>query len=78
MLYWKKGRQPMIIARIHFKPEYASSFIFGSSGTQTVIEQSFESPEALVEVLKEFEPYITDCTTVINGKMLTLSAFTTQ
>lgn len=65
----------MIIARIHFKQEFAHRFIESKDGKQSVIEQSFASPEELIETLKEFEPYIADCTTVINGRMLSLSCF---
>lgn len=65
----------MIIARIQFKPEYASRFIDSRDGKQSVIEMRFSEPEELIETMKEFEPYIQDCTTVINGKMLCLSSF---
>lgn len=75
-LYWSKDNRPMIVARIYFKPEHAPMFIEQRGGSiQDVIEQRFESEEALVDVLKEFEPYIRDVVTVLNGKMLVLSAF---
>jgi hypothetical protein len=74
-LYWLKGKQTMIIARIHFKPEFAHRFIDSKDGSQSIIEQIFSSPEELIETIKEFEPYIVDCTTVINGRMLSLSCF---
>lgn len=74
-LYWGKGPQKMIIARIHFKPEFASRFIDSRDGSQSIIEQIFSGPEELIETIKEFEPYILDCTTVINGRMLSLSCF---
>lgn len=73
MLYWIRLNTKMVLARIEFKPEYANDFIEG--GTQTVIEQKFESVDALIEVLREFEPFIKDCTAVVNGRMLQLSEF---
>ena len=65
----------MVIARIQFKPEHAADFIDSRNGEQAFIEQIFSSPEELIQTLKEIEPYICDCTTVINGRMLTLSSF---
>ena len=74
-LYWLKGSKRMIIARIHFKPEHAHRFIESIDGKRSIVEQTFSCPEELIETLKEFEEYIADCTTVINGRMITLSAF---
>jgi uncharacterized protein YjfI (DUF2170 family) len=65
----------MITARIYFKPEYSQCFIQSDGGSQSIIEQVFSCPEELIETLKEFEPFILECTTVINGKMLSLSSF---
>ncbi len=75
MLYWIRQCQPMILARIEFKQEHAEKFIESSGNNQTVIEQTFESVDELIEVLREFEPFIKDCTAVVNGKMLQLSSF---
>lgn len=65
----------MVLARIEFKKQDATKFIDSSDGMQTVIEQTFESVDELVEVLREFEPFIKDCTAVVNGKMIQLSSF---
>jgi hypothetical protein len=65
----------MVLARIEFKPEHASAFVESSGSTQNVIEQTFDSVDELIAVLREFEPFIKDCTAVVNGKMLQLSAF---
>lgn len=63
----------MLAARIYFKPEHAGDFL--DRPGQYVTEEIFSCPEELIETLREFEDYITDCTTVINGRMLSLSCF---
>lgn len=68
----------MIIARIEFKPEYARDFIDSEYGTQTIIQTTYASPEDMIKEIKQIEPYIKDCTAVINGRMLCLSSFTTK
>lgn len=65
----------MVLARIEFKPEHASKFIDSPNSTQNVIEMTFDSAEELIEVLREFESFIRDCTAVVNGKILQLSNF---
>jgi len=65
----------MVLARIEFKKQDATKFIDSSDGMQTVIEQTFESVDELIEVLREFEPFIKDCTAVVNGNMIQLSSF---
>lgn len=75
MLYCIRQYRPMVLARIEFKQQHATKFIDSSDGVQTVIEQTFDSVDELIEVLREFEPFIKDCTAVINGKMIQLSSF---
>jgi hypothetical protein len=60
----------MVTARIEFKPGQGSHFCSGQY--QDVTEVVFESPEALVEVLREFEPYIHNCVARVGGKVLDL------
>ena len=68
----------MVLARIEFKPEHAAGFIETPNSTQNIIEQTFESVEALIDVLREFEPFIKDCTALVNGRILQLSEFKTR
>lgn len=75
LLYWSKGNQLMIIARITFRPEHADRFIDSLFGSQCVTEQVFASPEELIETMKGIEDYVEDCTAVINGKMISLKSF---
>ena len=65
----------MIVARIQFKKEHASRYIDSPDGNQCVTEQVFSSPEELIETLRSIEPYIDECSTVINGRMLSLTSF---
>lgn len=75
MLYWAKPRGHMIVARFEFKPEHASSFVIGGSAERNMAEVIFESVDALIEILKEFEDYLVDCLAIVNGKVLSLSSF---
>jgi hypothetical protein len=68
----------MVLARIEFKPEHAAAFIEAPGSTQNIIEQTFESVEALIETLKEFEPFIKNCVAIVNGRVLALSEFKTK
>lgn len=60
----------MVTARIEFKEGYGKDFCPGAK--QDVIEMKFESPEALIETLREFEPYISNCTASVGGKIVDL------
>lgn len=75
MLYWVRMVNKMVLARIEFKADHAPKFIESPLNSQNIIEQTFDSVEELIAVLKEFEPYITDCTAIVNGKILQLSNF---
>lgn len=75
MLYWIRSGSKMVLARIEFKSECAAKFIDSPGYTQNIIEMSFDSPEELIEVLREFESCIKDCTAIVNGKILILSNF---
>lgn len=59
-----------VTARIHFKPGEARYWVQGD--TQEVVEMCFESPEALIELLREIQPAILNCTARINGKVIDL------
>lgn len=75
MLYCIRRSQPVVLARIEFRPECAVKFVDSDSGQQSIIEQAFESVEELVEVIREFEPFIKDCLAIVDGKIIQLSAF---
>lgn len=60
----------MVTARIQFKPGQGRHFCPGDN--QDIIEIKFESPGALMEVLREFKEDIYDCTAQINGKTINL------
>ena len=60
----------MITARIEFKPGLGGHFC--PSESQSVIEVEFESVPALIEVLREFEDAIFNCTVQVNGKIVDL------
>lgn len=66
----------MLIARIEFKPGSASYFCEGAH--QGVVEMRFESVEALISTLKEIEEDITDCSAIINGRVVNLRAVSAQ
>lgn len=59
-----------VTARIEFKSGEARYWIDGV--TQDIIEMQFESPDALVEMLREIEPAIKNCTARIGGKVIDL------
>lgn len=65
----------MVLARIEFRPECAIKFVDSPSSQQNIIEQTFESVEELIEVIREFEPFIKDCLAIVDGKIIQLSAF---
>lgn len=69
----------MVVARIEFRPEHAHLFIQKhDDGSQPlVIETTMDSPEELVEMLKEFEFAIKDCVANVNGRIICLSGFKT-
>lgn len=60
----------MVTARIEFKPGQGGYFCPGDS--QDIIEIKFESPEALIETLKDFEDSIYNCTARIGKKIIDL------
>lgn len=60
----------MILARIEFKPGRGAYFCEGSK--QDVIEIVFDSPQALIQTLKDLEDDLVNCTAQINGKILDL------
>lgn len=62
----------MLIARIEFKPGAASYFCEGAE--QGVVELRFESVEALISTLREIEDDVSDCSAIINGKVVNLRA----
>jgi len=60
----------MVTARIEFKKGCGSMFCPGKD--QDIIEMCFESPEALIETMKEFEDYIYNCTARIGDEIMDL------
>lgn len=60
----------MLTARIVFKKGHGHYFC--PAKTQDVVEMKFESPEALMEILREFKDSIHGCTAQINGKIIDL------
>jgi hypothetical protein len=60
----------VVLARIEFKSGRGVYFCPGLK--QDVIEMIFESPEALVETLRELEQDIFNCTAQIGGRILDL------
>lgn len=66
----------MLIARIEFKPGSASYFCEGAN--QGVVELRFESVEALIATLREIEDDISDCSAIINGKVVNLRAVSAE
>lgn len=78
MLYLVKDSSAVVLARFEFKPEEAHRFIDSSDSNQTIIEQVFLDVDDLIETARAFEPFLLDCTALVNGKMLSLSSFTTK
>lgn len=60
----------MLLARVEFKKGHGEYFCPGAS--QDVIEMVFDSPEALIETLRDLEKDLVNCTAQINGKILDL------
>lgn len=60
----------MVTARIEFKAEHAEYWCAGPG--QRIAEVSFESPEALVDMLRECEADIHNCLAYVNGKVIDL------
>lgn len=60
----------MLTARITFRKGRGHYFCPGAD--QEIVEMQFESPEALMEVLREFKDEIHNCTASINGKIIDL------
>lgn len=75
MLHWIRQRKPMTIARITFKPEHARYFIDQADGQRHVIEVAFDSPESLIETVKEFEHAIIDVIAIVDDSVVALSSF---
>lgn len=76
MLYWIKPGRQMIVARFEFKPEHAHQFIQDEG--QNVIEVMFESVYAMIRATQEFEDYLTDCTAIVDGKVVSLRALSNR
>jgi len=76
MLYWSRPGKQMIVARFEFKPEHAHQFIQDEG--QNVVEVMFESVYALIAATQEFEDFLTDCTAIVDGKVLSLSALSSK
>lgn len=64
----------MVVARFCFKPEYAHMFIDNGEQGQTITEVTFDDPMELVEVCRDFEPYLQNCTALVDGKIIDLRA----
>lgn len=64
----------MIIARFQFKPGAADQFCWLAS--QEIVEMAFDSTAELVELCKEIEDLLVDCTALVGDKILVLSGFT--
>lgn len=62
----------MIVARFEFKPEHAHHFIQDEG--QNVIEIMFESVYAMIATTQQFENYLTDCTAIVDGEVVSLRA----
>lgn len=60
----------MVTARIEFKPGHGKDFCPGTE--QDVIEVRFESVEALIDTIRDFEQFIYNCTAQVNGKIIDL------
>jgi len=63
----------MIIARFQFKPGAANQFCWLAS--QEIVEMTFNTTAELVELCKEIEDSLVDCTALVNDKILVLSGF---
>ena len=81
MIHWgtMHSTRPMVIARIEFRPEHAHAFVEKRpDGSQPLfVEMRFDSPEELVDILKQFEFAIKDCLADVNGRIICLSGFKT-
>lgn len=75
MLYWVKPRHKMIIARFEFKPEHAADFIQDAENGQNVVEVAFDSPQEMINTMREFEEYLIDCVAIVGDKVMALSSF---
>lgn len=62
----------MIVARFHFKEQYACDFIANATPGRTMIEVLFDDPMDLVETCREFEPYLVNCTALVDGNIIDL------
>lgn len=60
----------MVTARIEFKKGHGKDFCPGAD--QDLIELRFESVEALISTLRDFEDFIYNCTAQVNGKIVDL------
>lgn len=60
----------MITARFEFVRGEGGQFCPGVN--QDVIEMRFESVPALIETVKEFRPFIHNCTAQVDGKIVDL------
>ena len=65
-----RNRKGVVTARIEFTEGAAGQFCEGTS--QTVVEMKYESVEALIEELRELEPWITNITASLNGRVIDL------
>lgn len=64
----------MIVARFQFKEEHAAHFIENAGEGRTMVEVLFMDPMDLVETCREFEPYLVNCTALVDGKIIDLKA----
>ncbi len=64
----------MVVARFSFKPQYAHMFIEDGERGQTITEVTFDNPMDLIEICREFEPYLLNCTALVDGKIIDLRA----
>jgi hypothetical protein len=60
----------MITARIEFRPGCGEQFCF--TPTQDVVELKFDDINELIQVVKDFEPYIFNCIAHVDGKTVDL------
>lgn len=64
----------MVIARFQFKPGAADQFCWAAS--QEIVEMAFEDATEVVQLCKEIEDAIVDCTVLVGDQLLVLSGFT--
>tara|TARA_Y100000004_G_scaffold111015_1_gene124619 strand:- start:250 stop:447 length:198 start_codon:yes stop_codon:yes gene_type:complete len=63
----------MVIARFQFKPGAGDQFCWFA--TQEIVEMQFEDASEVVEVVKELEDVLVDCTVLVEDQLIVLSGF---